>query len=112
MTQVVCLRFLAQCGDRVPKLCQHIDRQAADAAGCTRDDDGPVFRPQAVSSMRTIAAKAAVKPAVPTAMASNSERPFGKGTTQSAGTRVKPGVATADSYTDIEAGRDHRTLGL
>ena len=33
-------------------------------------------------------ASAAVKPAVPMAMASNSERPFGKGTTQSAGTRA------------------------
>ena len=37
--------------------------------------------------MRTMPS-AAVKPAVPSAIASNSDKPAGKGTTQAAGTRA------------------------
>jgi len=48
---------------------------------------GPLAGVRPFSSMRTMPS-AAVKPAVPSAIASNSERPAGSGTTQSAGTRA------------------------
>ena len=52
-------------------------------------------------------ARPAVKPAVPSTIASRSDSPSGTRTTQSAGTRTKPRVAAVLRHAQVVAGDEH-----